>query len=201
MSNTTSYPPHGLQTVAAFNYWIWSSFGQFLQISPHHSLLTYSFCSTSLVLDGMITAIREHFRCNNVSQIATDDNTPIVSYYLWKQKSGINHLDKCLKHIIGITWESAAVPSITMLIAVSLYYSNSVSNESSPLGFISSTTLVLTSDDFACVGVIESQSPPRPLLHPPHRQILHHRDIPHSELEIAHPTKDEEYGYREDFCR
>lgn len=133
MSNTTSYPPHGLQTVAAFNYWIWSSFGQFLQISPHHSLLMYSFCSTSLVLDGMITSIREHFRCNNVSQIATDDIMPIVSYYLWKQKSGINHLDKCLKHIIGITWESAAVPSITMLIAVSLYYSNSVSNDSSPL--------------------------------------------------------------------
>lgn len=83
----------------------------------------------------------------DISEIATNGNMPIVSYYLWKQKSGINHLDKCLKHIIGITWESAAVPSITMLIAVSLYYSNSVSNESSPLGSIGSTTFVLMSDD------------------------------------------------------
>ncbi|EIM87975.1 uncharacterized protein STEHIDRAFT_155334 [Stereum hirsutum FP-91666 SS1] len=95
-------------TVAAFNYWIWSSF----------------------VLDGMITAI--------------------LSYYLWKQKSGINHLDKCLKHIIGITWESAAVPSITMLIAVSLYYSNSNHNRHLVLSFI------LLTGKFYIIGIFRT---------------------------------------------
>lgn len=78
----------------------------------------------------MITAIREHPPPSNIYTMV-NGSVSTVSYYLWKQKSGINHLDKCLKHIIGITWESAAVPSITMIIAVGLYYSNSVCRASS----------------------------------------------------------------------
>jgi hypothetical protein len=38
--------------------------------------------------------------------------------YLAKSKTGLNHLDKALKNIIDITWESAALPSVFMLAAV-----------------------------------------------------------------------------------
>lgn len=48
--------------------------------------------------------------------------TSILMVYLWKSKTGLGYLDKALKHIIGITWESAAIPSILMIISVILYH-------------------------------------------------------------------------------
>ncbi|KAI0303939.1 hypothetical protein BC826DRAFT_201493 [Russula brevipes] len=54
--------------------------------------------------------------------------TTILMVYLWHSKTGLDNLDKALKHIIAITWESALVPSTFQIIAVSLY--NSKSRES-----------------------------------------------------------------------
>ena len=54
-------------------------------------------------------------------------NSPTVMVYLWKSKTGLGYLDKALKHIIGITWESAAIPSILMIISVILYHCKAVS--------------------------------------------------------------------------
>ncbi|KAI0068586.1 hypothetical protein BV25DRAFT_1817458 [Artomyces pyxidatus] len=48
--------------------------------------------------------------------------TSILMVWLWKSKTGLGYLDKALKHIIGITWESAAIPFVSMVIAVSLYH-------------------------------------------------------------------------------
>ena len=44
-----------------------------------------------------------------------------VSYFLWKSKTGMNYLDKAVKHIINITWESAALPCVCMIIAAGVY--------------------------------------------------------------------------------
>ncbi|TFY74313.1 hypothetical protein EWM64_g9700 [Hericium alpestre] len=49
--------------------------------------------------------------------------TSILMVYLWRSKTGLGYLDKALKHIISITWESAALPCVTMVIAVGLYHS------------------------------------------------------------------------------
>jgi hypothetical protein len=46
--------------------------------------------------------------------------------YLWHSKTGVDNLDKALKHIITVTWGSAAVPSAFQIIAVSMYNSESV---------------------------------------------------------------------------
>ncbi|KAI0053735.1 hypothetical protein FA95DRAFT_481768 [Auriscalpium vulgare] len=59
-----------------------------------------------------------------VSSVVLDVTiTTILTVWLWKSKTGYNYLDKALKHIIGITWESAAIPFVSMVIAVTLYQS------------------------------------------------------------------------------
>jgi len=50
-----------------------------------------------------------------------------VTVFLWKNKTGEDYLDRALKHLIGITWESAAVPCLSITIAVSLYHASAVS--------------------------------------------------------------------------
>lgn len=49
------------------------------------------------------------------------DNCIWVSIYVWKSKTGLNYLDKTVKHIINITWESAALPCVCMIIAAGFY--------------------------------------------------------------------------------
>ncbi|TFY74411.1 hypothetical protein EWM64_g9601 [Hericium alpestre] len=49
--------------------------------------------------------------------------TSILMVYLWQSKTGLGYLDKALKHIISITWESAALPCATMVITTGLYHS------------------------------------------------------------------------------
>ncbi|KAI0940120.1 hypothetical protein AcV5_001314 [Taiwanofungus camphoratus] len=50
-------------------------------------------------------------------------NTSILSVSLWKTKTGLSYLDKTLKHIIGLTWETAALPCLCMVVAAGLYSS------------------------------------------------------------------------------
>ncbi|OBZ76054.1 hypothetical protein A0H81_03888 [Grifola frondosa] len=47
--------------------------------------------------------------------------TSILSASLWRTKTGLNYLDKTLKHIISITWESAALPAACMVVSGVLY--------------------------------------------------------------------------------
>ncbi|KAI9513250.1 hypothetical protein F5148DRAFT_285715 [Russula earlei] len=54
--------------------------------------------------------------------------TSILMVYLWHSRTGVDNLDKALKHITAVTWESATVPSVFQVIAVSMY--NSQSGES-----------------------------------------------------------------------
>ncbi|CAL1700405.1 unnamed protein product [Somion occarium] len=55
--------------------------------------------------------------------------TSILSIYLWKSRTGYCYLDKTLRNIIGITWESAALPCVFMIISASLFFSGRNSKE------------------------------------------------------------------------
>ncbi|KAL6305813.1 hypothetical protein BKA93DRAFT_197584 [Sparassis latifolia] len=52
--------------------------------------------------------------------------TSILSVCLWRTRTGVNCLDRTVKHIIGITWESAALPCACMILGASLYSSKHV---------------------------------------------------------------------------
>jgi len=45
--------------------------------------------------------------------------------WLCQSKTGLDNLDQALDHIVAVTWESAAVPSVFQIVAVSLYDSKS----------------------------------------------------------------------------
>ncbi|KAI0036057.1 hypothetical protein K488DRAFT_42012 [Vararia minispora EC-137] len=62
--------------------------------------------------------------------------TSILLVWLWKSKTGLNYLDRALKHIIGMTWESALVPCISMVIAVALYHAEKTRQKNLVLLFI-----------------------------------------------------------------
>ncbi|KAH9045260.1 hypothetical protein EDB85DRAFT_1905677 [Lactarius pseudohatsudake] len=51
--------------------------------------------------------------------------TSILMVWLFQSKTGLENLDQALDHIVAVTWESAAVPSVFQIIAVSLYDSKS----------------------------------------------------------------------------
>ncbi|KAH8988528.1 hypothetical protein EDB92DRAFT_1006614 [Lactarius akahatsu] len=51
--------------------------------------------------------------------------TSILMVWLFQSKTGLENLDQALDHIVAVTWESAAVPSIFQIVAVSLYDSKS----------------------------------------------------------------------------
>ncbi|KAI0797003.1 hypothetical protein C8Q75DRAFT_221125 [Abortiporus biennis] len=48
--------------------------------------------------------------------------TTTLSVALWRSKTGYSYLDKALRNIIGITWESAALPCMCMIVAATLYF-------------------------------------------------------------------------------
>jgi hypothetical protein len=50
----------------------------------------------------------------------------LVMVWLCQSKTGLENLDQALDHIVAVTWESAAVPSVFQIVAVSLYDSRSV---------------------------------------------------------------------------
>ncbi|KAH9077025.1 hypothetical protein EDB83DRAFT_2347825 [Lactarius deliciosus] len=49
----------------------------------------------------------------------------LVMVWLFQSKTGLENLDQALDHIVAVTWESAAVPSVCQIVAVSLYDSKS----------------------------------------------------------------------------
>ncbi|KDQ64376.1 hypothetical protein JAAARDRAFT_201722 [Jaapia argillacea MUCL 33604] len=51
--------------------------------------------------------------------------TVIMVTFLWRSKTGVSYLDKVLRHIISITWESAALPFVSMLVAACIYHARS----------------------------------------------------------------------------
>jgi len=52
--------------------------------------------------------------------------TSILSVSLWRAKTGLNGVDRTLKHIIGITWESAALPCLSFILGAALYSRKSI---------------------------------------------------------------------------
>jgi hypothetical protein len=46
--------------------------------------------------------------------------------FLLRSKTGLEHLDAVLNHIIHITWESASLPAVFMVIAVTILLSTAV---------------------------------------------------------------------------
>ncbi|PPQ65584.1 hypothetical protein CVT26_000533 [Gymnopilus dilepis] len=48
--------------------------------------------------------------------------TVLLSISLWRSKTGLREVDKTIIKVIHITWESAILPSICMVIAVGLYH-------------------------------------------------------------------------------
>lgn len=51
-----------------------------------------------------------------------------LSIALWKTKTGLNHADKVVKHIISLTWETSTLPTICMILAVGFYCSKRVTS-------------------------------------------------------------------------
>ncbi|TFK55579.1 hypothetical protein OE88DRAFT_1731252 [Heliocybe sulcata] len=76
--------------------------------------------------------------------------TSILSVFLWRSKTGLNHLDTTLRHILTITWESAAVPFISELIAVCVYHAMPNANYQLVLLF------VLSTGKFYTIGILRS---------------------------------------------
>lgn len=76
--------------------------------------------------------------------------TTILSIFLWRSKTGLSYLDKTLRHIIGIAWESAAVPFVSMLIAVCIYHARPAANYQLVLLF------VLSTGKFYALGILRS---------------------------------------------
>jgi len=76
--------------------------------------------------------------------------TSILMVYLWRSRTGVDNLDKALKHITAVTWESAAVPSVFQIIAVSMY--NSGSGESRHLVLL----FLLMTGKFYTLGILRS---------------------------------------------
>ncbi|KAI0321947.1 hypothetical protein OF83DRAFT_1167975 [Amylostereum chailletii] len=62
--------------------------------------------------------------------------TSILMVWLWRSKTGLSYLDKAIKHIIGISWESAAVPCVSMVVAVALYHAKPAHERNVVLIFI-----------------------------------------------------------------
>ncbi|KZT29248.1 hypothetical protein NEOLEDRAFT_1174969 [Neolentinus lepideus HHB14362 ss-1] len=76
--------------------------------------------------------------------------TVILSIFLWRSKTGLNYLDKTLRHIIGISWESAAVPFISELVAVCIY--NALPHVNYQLVLL----FVLSTGKFYTIGILRS---------------------------------------------
>ena len=48
--------------------------------------------------------------------------------FLLRSKTGLEHLDAVVDRIIHITWESASLPAVFVIISVSIYLSKMVSS-------------------------------------------------------------------------
>ncbi|KAI0268109.1 hypothetical protein BC834DRAFT_968331 [Gloeopeniophorella convolvens] len=76
--------------------------------------------------------------------------TSILMVWLWHSRTGLDNLDKALNHIIVSTWESAAVPSVLQIIAVSLYNTRSEENQHLVTFFL------LVTGKFYTLGILRS---------------------------------------------
>ncbi|CCM00671.1 uncharacterized protein FIBRA_02710 [Fibroporia radiculosa] len=47
--------------------------------------------------------------------------TTLLSVFLWNARTGLDYLDKTLKGLMALTWETAALPTICMILASCLY--------------------------------------------------------------------------------
>ncbi|PCH40883.1 hypothetical protein WOLCODRAFT_16742 [Wolfiporia cocos MD-104 SS10] len=54
--------------------------------------------------------------------------TCILSYFLRKSKTGLSYLDRTVNSIIEITWETAALPSVSAILAATFYSSKPVTH-------------------------------------------------------------------------
>ncbi|TFK55578.1 hypothetical protein OE88DRAFT_635447 [Heliocybe sulcata] len=74
----------------------------------------------------------------------------ILSFFLWRSKTGLSHVDKTLRRIITVAWESAAFPFISDLVGLCIYLASPGMNYQLILLFI------LASGKFYTIGILRS---------------------------------------------
>jgi len=62
--------------------------------------------------------------------------TCILIFYLWRSKTGLFEADQVLQQVIAITWESALLPSVSIIVAGSLYHATPHSKDHLVLFFV-----------------------------------------------------------------
>jgi hypothetical protein len=55
---------------------------------------------------------------------------PIVAFFLWKNKTGVHHLDRALLRFCAVATESAVWPSLCVAVSAGLFFSHNVSASS-----------------------------------------------------------------------
>ncbi|KAG2156283.1 hypothetical protein DEU56DRAFT_937125 [Suillus clintonianus] len=86
------------------------------------SVIAFSYWTTAvLVIDVILSIIREsHFTLGNTSF----DDDPLVAFFLWKNKTGVHHLDRALLRFCAVATESAVWPSLCVAVSAGLFFSH-----------------------------------------------------------------------------
>ncbi|KAI0080804.1 hypothetical protein K474DRAFT_1589065 [Panus rudis PR-1116 ss-1] len=87
--------------------------------------------------------------------------TSILSISLWRSRTGVKQLDTTVRDIIGITWESAALPCILMIISTGLYFSSRNVSSSAAAWALSSVRhldlfFILSTSKFYVLGLLRT---------------------------------------------
>jgi len=90
---------------------------------------------------------------------------------LWHSKTGLREVDKTVVKVIHITWESAVLPSICMIIAVGLYHA-------APVRHHTVLSLLIISE----ILWLEIRRSPRSVLRSVDRKILYFRNVANSQF-------------------
>jgi hypothetical protein len=146
--------------------------------------MSYSRCGFILfigrlatVLDIIITSIRKPADLQPLGCLLT---IFAVVVFLWRAMTGSKESDRVVKHVVAISWESASLPSLCMVIASAIYHGSRVSE---------THVLSVYSCSFHYLPVVKL--PPRTSARPQYRKTIHHRSTSNFELPSKTARKDE----------
>ncbi|KAG2349135.1 hypothetical protein BDR05DRAFT_403724 [Suillus weaverae] len=84
------------------------------------SVIAFSYWTTAvLVLDIILSVIREP-----LSRLLRLYLMVIVAFFLWKNKTGVHHLDRALLRFCAVATESAVWPSLCVAVSAGLFFSH-----------------------------------------------------------------------------
>ncbi|KAH8094953.1 hypothetical protein BXZ70DRAFT_347549 [Cristinia sonorae] len=78
--------------------------------------------------------------------------TVTMSALIWRSKTGYSHVDKTLRNIISILWESAALPCLFMVVAAGLFFGARHSAEARHLDIF----FILSTSKFYTLGLLRT---------------------------------------------